>query len=244
MRRLTPERLRQALHYDPNTGVFTWCVERRGPKTKNRIAGSIAGSKYRIISIDGERFPASHLAWMYMTGQWPDGLIDHINQNKIDDRWCNLREADHSTNRANTGLRSSNTSGIKGVHFDRRFRKWAMQIRCRDQIIVSHHPTAEEAAAEYNRQAVRLFGEFAAVNDLQAIAGDGRQRNSGNTKTKRINRERVRRWYATHVGCHQVECATGLGLSPAAVYRHIKDLRAEWQSTQNSILDLYKVVTE
>jgi hypothetical protein len=243
-------RLKELLHYAPNIGVFTWIVPRVGPKTRDNRAGSFAGAKYRMIGIDGRRYMASHLAWLYMTGDWPTGIIDHINQDKLDDRWGNLRLSDPSRNRMNTGLRSNNTSGIKGVHFNRKSRKWVMQISCRDKKFISAHSTAEKAAQEYNRLAAKLFNEHATLNDLAVVRAQVAVAPpiSGNTRIKRTNRERVRRWYACHIGCHQAECAAGLGLSSAAVYRHIRDLRVEWldnrMSTQTSILDLYAVVTE
>lgn len=254
---LTQQRLKQVIHYDPDSGVFSWIVPRVGPKTRDNVAGSYAGSKYRFISVDGRRYMASHLAWLYMTGELPGFVIDHINQNKIDDRWCNLRRSDHSKNRANTGLRSSNTSGIRGVHYDRKSRKWVMQIRCRDRKYVSYHTTAENAAREYNRLSAELFGEHAVINDLAATKSDVRKQLpvSGQLRVKRANRERIRRWYAEHIGCLRRECAEALGMSEAAVTRHIRELRAEWgapthikgrnrQSTQNSILDLYKTITD
>jgi hypothetical protein len=89
---LTQSRLRELMLYDPATGVFSWLQHRCGPATRNRRAGTVRGSKYRVICIDGKRYPATHIAWLYMTGEFPSLLIDHRNRDKFDDRWVNLRK--------------------------------------------------------------------------------------------------------------------------------------------------------
>lgn len=114
-----------------------------------------------MISVDGRRYAASNLAWLYMTGEMPSKLVDHRNQNKIDDRWDNLRLATRSQNVANTGPRANNACGIKGVSWDKKRSRWRAQIRREGFLKVTVHRTIEEAAASYQRMAAELYGEFA-----------------------------------------------------------------------------------
>jgi hypothetical protein len=101
---LAHEYLLEVLSYDPATGVFTWLPARdkkRGPKMAGKRAGSRAGEGYWYIDICCVKYRASRLAFFYMTGEWPQQLVDHINRNREDDRWCNLREVSPSENRMN-----------------------------------------------------------------------------------------------------------------------------------------------
>src|SRR4051812_10516942 len=110
---LTQERLKELLSYDPLTGVFLWLEDRGGKR-----AGDVAGCEkrvYTLISVDDQIYRAHHLAWLYMTGEWPDPFVDHRDLNKHNNIWTNLREATKSQNQANIGLIKSNKSGFKGV---------------------------------------------------------------------------------------------------------------------------------
>jgi hypothetical protein len=94
-RLLMAEELRALLSYGQADGVFTWLV--KPGKRARAIAGNLYRG-YRRIKI-GPRFYAAHrLAWLWMTGEWPAAEIDHINMDRDDNRWCNLREASHSQN--------------------------------------------------------------------------------------------------------------------------------------------------
>lgn len=124
---LTQERLKELLHYDEETGVFT-----RKEKIGRYLKGSVSGSKHRKgyiqITIDGENYLAHRVAWMYVYGEFPKDQIDHINRIKTDNSIKNLRDVDTSTNHHNIGVRSHNTSGVTGVVWDSRSKKWKAQI--------------------------------------------------------------------------------------------------------------------
>jgi hypothetical protein len=111
---LTQARLKELLHYEPESGLFKYRVERKG-----RASGSVAGrqdsSGYIQIGIDGLRIFAHHLAFLYMEGAMPLDCVDHINRLRADNSWANLRQADRSSNAQNRAHRSDNTSGVKGV---------------------------------------------------------------------------------------------------------------------------------
>lgn len=162
---LTAQRLRELVHYDPETGVFTWiAASRPGVRIGDRC-GRVSRLGYREIGVEYGLRRANRLAWLYMTGEWPDGDVDHINRDKLDDRWSNLRLATRSQNMANVALRSNSTSGFIGVTFDKARGKWRAQIRIDGRKVnLGRYATAEEAARVYDAAAVDSFGGFAQLN--------------------------------------------------------------------------------
>ena len=162
---------KERLEYDPETGVFTWLGDFNA-KRVGRRAGTTIGSKgYRTITIKKRRYYEHRIAWYMMTGEDPTGFeIDHINGDKSDNRFCNLRLATSQTNKANCGLSKNNSSGFKGVH---RFRgKWIASITHNQMLIhLGVHECPRKAAAAYDAKAVELFGEYALTNaQLQEVA--------------------------------------------------------------------------
>lgn len=114
--KLTQERLKEVLDYNPETGVFIWKCRMASYISVGSVAGSIAPG-YVKIQINRSLYPAHRLAWLYMYGHFPEFYIDHINEIKNDNRIVNLREVKGSCNVKNTSVaRRDNTSGIKGVH--------------------------------------------------------------------------------------------------------------------------------
>lgn len=160
---LTVGRLREVLRYDPETGVFTW---RNRTGAFARLNGQAAGNLnkhtgYVQISVDGYNHAAHRLVHLYMTGRWPIG-VDHMNRDRGDNRWCNLREADQSRNSANQTMSKNNTSGYKGVTWHKKTKKWHAQITVdRRHIGLGLYADPAEAHKAYMRAAARYFGEFA-----------------------------------------------------------------------------------
>lgn len=148
---LTQEYLKQILHYDPLTGIFTW-LEFRG---NNRISpGDIAGSfhprGYRKITIDEIPYSAHRLAWFYVHGRWPQKELDHKNRQRSDNRIDNLREATRFENRQNQGIRPSNTSGFIGVSWRKDVNKWQAKIGVKKKYIhLGLFDSAEDAGKAY-----------------------------------------------------------------------------------------------
>lgn len=94
---LTKRAIAEALHYCPETGIFTSKVSRGATRVGN-VAGTISDEGYRVLTVYGVRYKAGRVAVLLMTGEWPKGEVDHINRVKDDNRWANLRDVDASTN--------------------------------------------------------------------------------------------------------------------------------------------------
>ena len=147
---LTAQRVREVLNYDPETGVITWAA---GKGSRAR-AGSSAGwedARYHYVSIDGNNCRRNRIAWVWMTGKWPVGQVDHRNGNGKDDRWCNLRDVSHAVNQQNQRIPSSNnTSGYLGVTWDKAKGKWLAQIKVRNRNVgLGRFSNAEQASFAY-----------------------------------------------------------------------------------------------
>lgn len=160
---LTPERLRELLDYDPGSGLFKWKGCRRGRRSD--VAGTRTSRGYNQLCIDGRSYRAARCAWLWMTGEWPVLLVDHINRDKADDRWVNLRLASAEQNNANKGLSKSNRSGFKGVSFVPRDGKWrAMWAGPRGKSqhkFLGLYDTPEAASEAYQSFVSKRFGVFA-----------------------------------------------------------------------------------
>lgn len=112
---VTHERLLEVLNYDPSTGAFTWRFQISNRVSAGSIAGSFTDDGYICISLDGKRYRAHRLAWLYMTSVWPEFFIDHKDNNRSNNEWSNLRQATKSENNHNRVLNSNNSTGVKGV---------------------------------------------------------------------------------------------------------------------------------
>jgi len=141
-------RLRKLFHYDPNTGIFIRL-------SRNCIAGSKDTKGAIQIWIDGERYFAHRLAWLYVKGVWPPIDIDHKDRVKSNNRWNNLRLATHSQNRAN-----GHSTPTKGTFRDG--AGWSAKVRKGGKVFHrSYHKTQEAARAAYVKAAKEAFGEYA-----------------------------------------------------------------------------------
>lgn len=122
---LTAQRLREALEYDPETGLFVWKIRTRGAKL-GAIAGATAG-RYIVIRLDKRLYYAHRLAWLHVYGEWPKALVDHMNGSGTDNRINNLRHADKRTNAENQ-KRGYGRTGLLGVTAGRTPETWRAQI--------------------------------------------------------------------------------------------------------------------
>lgn len=132
--KLTQLRLKELLYYNPDTGIFTWIKKRNNFVKKGSRAGAIHSYGYIVIRIDKKEYKAHRLAFLYMEGYFPENDVDHINRERADNRWGNLREVSRSCNIRNSKILHANKSGITGVCWHRRDKKWYAYIRGSDKI--------------------------------------------------------------------------------------------------------------
>lgn len=115
------------VRYEPETGFLFWRGTGTGKKI-GRPAGGNFGIGYISICFNQDRIMAHRVAWLLSTGFWPSNQIDHRNHIRSDNRIVNLREATNEENTRNRLVLKRNTSGVTGVHFHKRDRKWVAQI--------------------------------------------------------------------------------------------------------------------
>jgi len=146
---LTVERLKEAVIYDKITGIFTARIDRHKAK-----AGSVLGTKrpdgYIVFSLDTFVYKAHRLAWLYVYGPIPEGkVIDHINGKREDNRLCNLRLVDAEGNMQNRRRESKNSSGFRGVTWEKTAKKWRVSIGYKGKVYYGGlYETIEQAKAQ------------------------------------------------------------------------------------------------
>jgi hypothetical protein len=159
---LTAERLREVLRYAPETGLFYWRKDKGSRKT-GAMAGNISASigGYLQIRIDRKLYLGHRLAWLYMTGKWPDRIIDHRDGSPSNNAWPNLREATHSQNLANSRMRASMFGRGVCYHTERKRPFQGRIMKNGKSHSLGYFETAEEAQLAHRRAASKMFGEFA-----------------------------------------------------------------------------------
>ena len=121
---ITAAYVRGSLQYDQETGVLTWSKD-QGRARAGDVAGGVRSTDgYITIGLYGNKFHGHRLAYAIVNGEWPNFDIDHINGQRSDNRWSNLRAATRSENNQNIrGARPGNKTGLLGVHqAGRKFR--------------------------------------------------------------------------------------------------------------------------
>ena len=155
--------VREVLHYDPVSGIFMWRRPAGGPITVGSRAGCLCGNRYRYIRIQGISYREHRLAWLYVNEEDPGEFqVDHIDNVRHHNWIDNLRLATHSQNQRNGSLRPSNTSGVKGVHWNKWRKKWHALITVDNkQIYLGLYESLEQAEAVVRAARIKLHGRFA-----------------------------------------------------------------------------------
>lgn len=159
---LSAEQARALLSYEVATGILRWRVT-RGKAKAGAPAGSRNSKGYVQVTINGKNVPAHRLAWLMATGAMPaDGrMIDHIDGDPSNNALANLRLASPAQNGANRGMDKRNKSGVKGVHYNAKRRKFEASIGGRNGTTIGRFATLPEAAAARAVAATARWKEFA-----------------------------------------------------------------------------------
>lgn len=165
------DELRRLVSLDPETGHLVWLL-RGSPRFDGRFAGQLAltdigNHGYRAGSIHKRKYLAHRVVFALFHGRWPEGQVDHIDRDRLNNRPANLREASASENQRN---KSSSRSGQpRGVTWHKRDKRWMAQ--CRD---AAGRPTylglfleQADAAAARDAFAAKEHGEFAILNSVR-----------------------------------------------------------------------------
>ena len=155
---LTQKQLKEQFYYSPETGEFIR-LKSVGKARAGEKAGYLTDRGWLRVKINGRHYKLHRLAFLYMEGEFPEGLVDHMNNVRTDNRWCNLRKATRSQSSVNRVTGGNSLTGYRGVvpcgkgfkgkitsdgkaHTSKKFK------------------SAEEAHKWYCRMAERLHGEF------------------------------------------------------------------------------------
>ena len=155
----------EVLRYDSGTGLLHWIkpVQCYGG---GRPAGGVAGAikdGYVNVKIYGKLYRGHHIAWLFMTGEWPplDSDIDHVDRNRSNNAWTNLRLATRAQNNVNTAGRRDNKSGHPGVSFRKDTEKWHARITIGGRVVLlGNFARIEDAIAARRVAETTAYGSF------------------------------------------------------------------------------------
>ncbi|MBE8590727.1 HNH endonuclease [Pseudomonas sp. MAFF 301449] len=149
---LTAERLKQVIEYNEQTGEFKRVSD-------GTPAGSVNCDGRLWIRVDGKRYLAHRLAWLYVTGAWPADQIDHRDTDKSNNAWANLRECSYSQNKMNISAQGNNKLGLKNIH---QIRNGSFKVSIGREGVYHQKifKTIPEAKAWADQKRAELHGEF------------------------------------------------------------------------------------
>lgn len=171
-----PELLRKLLRYEPETGNLYWkprtpdmftdsqkTAEHQCNNWNSRYAGKPAftadnGHGYPYGTVCKHKLVAHRVIWAIVTGSWPTKQIDHINGDRTDNRFENIRDVSRSENLRNMALPKSNTSGVMGVHWFKNAKRWSANIRVSGKSKHLGYFDTKEEAAKARAIAERKYG--------------------------------------------------------------------------------------
>lgn len=166
---LTQEEALRLLEYEPESGVLRFRVGRSNVRA-GAVAGSVNAHGYRQLKVANKDYLAHRVIWLMVHGRWPADQIDHIDGDRLNNRLDNLREATHAENGRNLRMRATNTSGVTGVYWSKRSKRWVAQIRDGGRQRYIGQFCDMDAAIAARRAAEKvLFGEFSPIDSLREV---------------------------------------------------------------------------
>ncbi|MEX5203526.1 HNH endonuclease [Citrobacter freundii] len=162
--------IRDLVDYNPETGVLTAKANFSG-----RQAGSVIGSQtwqgYYAFSLFGKKCFAHRLAWLLHYGEWPSQPIDHINGIKTDNSIRNLRLCSLSQNQFNKPTQKNNTTGVKGVYWNKRDKRYVASVQFNGKkYSAGHHKDIENAKEAVMKLREKLAREFTNHGEFELAA--------------------------------------------------------------------------
>jgi len=165
----TQQHLLSVLSYSPTTGRLTWRVEHQKVKVGDR-AGSPHNDGYRAISLGGRKYLEHRVIWCMVEGYWPEHEVDHLNRVRDDNRWSNLDHKTQSCNLRNGKVRKDNSSGIPGVSWNKREKKFRVRIADKGKRVLIGDFNSFTQAVEARHRAEILYGYEDCHQGLTAAA--------------------------------------------------------------------------
>lgn len=165
---LTHDECLRLFRYCADTGYLFWRVKHSRNVVIGRRAGTLNWHGYRQVKIGPKIYQEHRIIWLMVNGEWPKQEIDHINRVRNDNRIVNLREATKSQQAGNVPIPCRNTSGARGVWFDRRSGKWVAEImNNRRKNVLGRFNKKSDAVACYKDAAIAFWGEFFPQNEAE-----------------------------------------------------------------------------
>lgn len=252
---LTQEALKSIIHYDSETGKFTWAVG-RGQSNAGGRPGSLDRDGYLRIGIDGTYYGAHRLAWLIHYGEWPKGIVDHINRDKLDNRIANLRDTNCSVNGMNTMRASGKSkSGLRGVAYRAETGRWSAKIKVEGKCIwLGTYATPEEAHEVYMKAKATYHHEH--FEDSRSSVDHWQQRATrAEAQVEELKENAKRAWEECHATSSKLskanqdrdrwrECAVYLDYRGAdycvAIHKELDGLQADNAEHREQMSELLK----
>lgn len=154
---LTQHDIKTRLDYDHNTGVFIW-------RDTGKTAGTSKDNGYIAIGFNGRYYYAHRLAFLYVTGALPEFVVDHIDGNRANNAWKNLRAVSQTDNLRNQhGPKGHNKLGVKGVHTLRNGKYRANITVNKRAINLGHFESLDDARSARRAAELKFFGNSSSV---------------------------------------------------------------------------------
>ena len=157
---LTQEKLKEILDYDSENGVWTWLRPTSNRVKRGDIAGKRLNNGYTYIGVQGKLIAAHRLAFLWFEGRFPEDFVDHINRERSDNRWSNLRKATQSENLRNGKIKITNTTGARNVSKKDGGYRVRLQVGGRE-LYVGIYPDLELAQLVADEARDLYYGQFA-----------------------------------------------------------------------------------
>lgn len=157
--------MRETFRYEPETGHVIR-IKPEDPRRSNRVgkpAGHInKNDGYMQMLHKGKSYLVHRVVFALMTGEWPTASVDHINRNRADNRWSNLRLCNHTESSTNISVSRRNKTGVRGVQYWPQRDRWVAMIHAHGKKHwLGSFETKEQAIVARIEGGRRIHGEFA-----------------------------------------------------------------------------------